>query len=142
MSLSSQLVDGVTVLIDTNPLIYFFEGSSQAARFESLFSDIEAGRIHALVTPITVAELVTGPLRAGKEALAERYRQAVTSSASFSLREIDVDIAMLAARLRLRHRLKLPDAIQLAVAVQEGCAALITHDRDFGGVTDIPILGM
>lgn len=142
MSLSSQLADGVTVLVDTNPIVYFFEGSPHAAPFESLFYDIEGGRIQALVTPITVAELVTGPLRAGKEALAERYRQAVTSGAGFSLREIDVDIAMLAARLRLRHRLKLPDALQLAVAVREGCAALITHDRHFDGVTDIPILGV
>jgi len=44
-------------------------------------------------------------------------------------------------RLRLVHRLKLPDAIQLATAVHEGCAALVTHDRDFAGVTDLPILG-
>ena len=48
---------------------------------------------------------------------------------------------MLAARLRISHRLKLPDAFQLATALREGCAALVTHDRDFGGVTDIPILG-
>lgn len=48
---------------------------------------------------------------------------------------------MLAARLRVRHRLKLPDAIQLATCVQAGCFALITRDRDFGPVSDVVILG-
>jgi len=48
---------------------------------------------------------------------------------------------VLAARLRLRHALKLPDAFQLAVALEEGSAALVSHDRDFGTVSDIVILG-
>ena len=138
---AADLPNGATVLVDTNPLIYFFEGSPRAARFEPLFADIDAGRVQAIVTPITVAELVSGPLKAGKDALAERYRRAITSGPGWQLREIDADVAVLAARLRLRHKLRLPDAIQLAVAVCEGCAALVTHDRDFGNVTDLPILG-
>lgn len=141
MTLASRVPDGATVLVDTNPIIYFLEGSAKAAAFVSLFEDIDAGRIQALVTPITVAELVSGPLRAGKDALAERYRRGVTESAGWSLREIDAEIAMLAARLRISNQLKLPDAFQLATAVHEGCAALITHDRDFSRVTDLPILG-
>jgi predicted nucleic acid-binding protein len=141
VNLATRIIDGATVLIDTNPLVYLFEGHKLAARFEPIFADIDRGRIQALVTPITLAEVVAGPLRAEKEALATRYRQAITASLGWSLRELDADIAMLAARLRLAHRLKLPDAIQLATAVHEGCAALVTHDRDFTGVTDIPILG-
>ena len=141
MNLGAQVPDGATVLVDTNPIIYLLEGNSLGAAFLSLFEDIDSGRIRALVTPITVAEVVHGPLKAGKEALAERYRRAITQSASWSLREIDADIAVLAARLRLRHALKLPDAIQLATALEEGCYALVTHDRDFGAVSDLPILG-
>jgi predicted nucleic acid-binding protein len=48
---------------------------------------------------------------------------------------------MLAARLRLRHRMKLPDAIQLATAIHEGCHALVSHDRDFGKVQELLVLG-
>ena len=44
--------------------------------------------------------------------------------------------------MRLRHRLRLPDAIQVAVAIQAGCHALVTHDRDFAGVTDLLVLGL
>lgn len=141
MSLADRVPDGATVLIDSNPLIYMFEGSSLAAAFDPIFVAIASGRIQALVTPVTLAEVVAGPLKAGKEALAERYRQALCAGDGWSLREIDADIAVLAARLRLRHRLRLPDAIQVAVAVHEGCHALVTHDRDFRGLTDLLVLG-
>jgi predicted nucleic acid-binding protein len=141
VSLAERIPDGATVLIDTNPLVYWFEGSELAVPFEPVFADIEAGRIDAVVTPITVAEVVSGPLRAGQDALAERYRQAITAGQGFSVRDTNADIAVLAARLRIRHRLKLPDAIQLATCVQAGCFALLTRDRDFGSVTDVLVLG-
>jgi predicted nucleic acid-binding protein len=141
MSLADQIPDGATVLIDTNPIIYMFEGHPLAAPFEPIFAAVDAGRIQALVTPVTLSEVVTGPLKAGKEALAERYRQALCAGRGWSLREIDADIAVLAARLRIRHRLRFPDAIQIAVAVHEGCHALVTHDRDFHGLTDLLVLG-
>jgi predicted nucleic acid-binding protein len=142
MSWVATIPDGATVLIDTNPLIYLLEGNPLARIFDPLFAALDTGRITAVVTPITVAEVVSGPLKAGKDALAERYRRLLTTNAGWSLRSIDADIAMLAARLRIRYRLLLPDAIQLAVAVHEGCHALVTHDRDFRRVTELPILGM
>lgn len=142
MTLAAAIPDGASVVIDTAPVIYVLEGSPLAAPFEAILADVDAGRIHAVVTPITIAEVVSGPLRAGREDLAERYRRALTASSGWSLREIDADVAMLAARLRIRHHLRLPDAIQLAVAIQEGCFALVTHDRDFGSVTDLPVLGL
>jgi predicted nucleic acid-binding protein len=142
LSLGDQVPDGATVLIDTNPIIYLFEGNPLAAPFRSLFEAVDAARIEAMVTPITVAEVISGPLKAGKEALAARYQRAITQNSGWSLHVIDAGIAVLAARLRLRHALKLPDAIQLAVAVDAGCYALVTHDRDFRAVSDLPILGV
>ncbi len=141
MNLSRGIPDGASVLIDTNPIIYLLEGNPLGKAFEPIFAAIDAGRIQAVVTPITLAEIVSGPLKVGKDALAERYRRHLTANPGWSMRSIDADIAMLAARLRLRHRLKLPDALQLAAAIQEGCHALVTHDRDFSGVTDLTIIG-
>jgi predicted nucleic acid-binding protein len=142
LSLADQVPDGATVLIDTNPIIYLFEGNPLASAFRSLFEAVDEGRIQAMVTPITVAEVLSGPLKSRKEALAARYQRAITQNAGWSVRVIDADIAVLAARLRLRYSLKLPDAIQLAAAVETGCYALVTHDRDFHAVTDLPILGV
>ena len=141
MSLADGIPDGASVLIDTNPIIYVLEGSDLGKPFEPIFAAVDAGRIQAIVTPVTLAEVVSGPLKAGKEALAERYRRLLCSNAGWGLREIDAEIAMLSARLRLLHRLKLPDAIQLAVAIHEGCHALVTFDRDFHHVTELPVIG-
>lgn len=141
MTLASSIPDGVTILVDSAPIIYVLEGSPLAAPFEPVFTDIDRGRIQGLVTPITLAEVVSGPLASGRDDLAERYRHAITASPGWALCEIDGDIAVLGARLRLRHRLKLPDALQLATALREGCHALLTHDRDFRGTSDLPILG-
>lgn len=141
MSLADGIPDGAAVLVDSAPVVYALEGSALARPFEPIFEAVEAGRIRAIVTPITLAEVVAGPLRAGREDLAARYRAALTSSPGWTLRPLDADIAMLAARLRFRHRLKLPDALQLATALEEGCHALITHDRDYHRVKGIAVLG-
>jgi len=141
MTLASQVPDGGTVLIDTNPIIYILEGNPLGEPFRSIFEAVDSGRIQALVTPITVAEVVSGPLKKNRVALAERYRRTITQNPGWDIREIDADVAVLAARLRLRHSLKLPDAFQLAVALEQGCSALITHDRDFGTVSDLLVLG-
>jgi len=78
MTLAAQVPDGGTVLIDTNPSIFVLEGNPLGAPFRSIFEAVDNGRIRALVTPITVAEVVTGPLKANRDALAERYRRTIT----------------------------------------------------------------
>ncbi len=141
MTLTEKIPDHATILVDSNPIIYVLEGHPLAGRFESVFADVSAGRIHAVVTPVTLAEVVSGPLSVGSEAQAQRYRNVLTRSPGWSLCPFDADIAVLAARLRIRHRLKLPDAVQLATAIQQGCHALLTHDRDFGRADEILVLG-
>ena len=141
VTLAADIPDGAAVLMDTNPIIYLLEGNPLGEPFRSVFQAVDAGRIRAVVTPITIAEVVTGPIKVGKEALAERYRRTLTQAAGWTLCSIDADIAVLGARLRVRHALKLPDAFQLAAALQSGCYALVTHDRDFESVSDIPVLG-
>ncbi len=72
MTSVAEIPDGATVLIDTNPIIYLLDGHALASKFEPVFADVDAGRIQAIVTPITLAEVMTGPLKAGKEAVGER----------------------------------------------------------------------
>lgn len=90
------------------------------------------------LTPLsTIAEILTGPLQAGEEALAKRYRAVLES-----WRVVDVtgDIAESAARLRGAFGLKLPDAIQAASALAINAEALVTHDRDFSRLRGLTVL--
>jgi len=45
----------------------------------------------------------------------------------------------LAVHFRMQYRLRLPDAVQLASALDIDAAALIAHDRDFSSVLGFPV---
>ena len=107
-----------------------------------MFERIEAGEIVAVVSVVTLAEILAGPLRSRNEILADRYFKTLTSSSSWRVQEMDSELSFTAARIKTRYRLKLPDAIQVATAIQSGSTALITHDRDFSAVDEIQILGL
>ena len=133
MSGEVLLAPNATVLLDTAPVIYLLEQHPIfLPRFLPLFRRAEEGSLRLLITPITLAEVLAGPLKAGKEALAERYESALCRGLGWTLVPLDRDIAARAARLRIRYRLKLPDALQLAAALAHNAEALVTHDRDFG----------
>lgn len=135
---AAALPAGALVLVDSAPIIYVLEGHAElAARFAPLFERHARGEIALAVTTVTIAEVLTGPLAAGEEALARRYRVALES---WQVIDFDSDIAELAARLRATYRLNLPDAIQLASALSIHADALVTHDRDFKRVRGMRIL--
>jgi len=136
---ATALPDGAFVLVDSAPIIYTLEGHKKwAARFAPLFERHAMGEVTLAVTTVTLAEVLSGPLRAGEEALAKRYRAVLET---WQVVDLSCDIAESAARLRGRYGLKLPDAIQLASALSINAHALVTHDRDFANVRGLRVLG-
>lgn len=101
-----DLSDRALLLMDSAPIIYFLEGHPKfGPRFAPLFEAHAAGRLRFSITTVAVAEILTGPLQAGDEALARRYRAILESWQPIPL---DLDIAESAARLRASLRLKQP----------------------------------
>jgi predicted nucleic acid-binding protein len=49
-------------------------------------------------------------------------------------------VAARAAELRARYRLKLADALQLALALQAGCEAFLTNDLALRRVAELRVL--
>ncbi|MGY4366009.1 putative nucleic acid-binding protein [Bradyrhizobium sp. LB1.3] len=91
-----NLPEDALVLVDSAPIIYFLEGHTKfGPRFKPLFEAHGAGRLRFAVTTITVAEVLTGPLQARDDALAQRYRAILESWQPIAL---DIDIAESAAR--------------------------------------------
>jgi predicted nucleic acid-binding protein len=133
-----SLRKGATVLVDTAPFIYILEGNNAfAERFVGLFEAADMGDINIAISSITLAEVLTGPWKARKPALAKRYERALNQ---YKVIPVTAAIAALAAQLRSRYVLNLPDAIQLASALDIGADAMVTHDRDFSRVKDLPVL--
>lgn len=132
------LCDGATVLVDTAPWIYILEDHPVwASQFVGLFEAAERGRLQLALTTVTLAEVLAGPFKAKQTALAKRYEKAL---GRYHVVPLSAQVAVMAAQLRVQYRLKLPDAVQLASALDIGAAALITHDRDFSKVQDFPVL--
>jgi predicted nucleic acid-binding protein len=134
----ANLPQGASVLVDTAPWIYVLESHPQFAdRFVGLFEAAAKGHVLIALSTITLAEVLTGPFKAGQTALAKRYEKALLQ---YRVVDVSAPIAALAAQLRAQYRLKLPDALQLATALDMGATALVTHDRDFSQVTGLDIL--
>ena len=137
----SSILDGLpvggTVTMDTAPLIYYLEDHPDFAdRYAPVFDAAANGTLRIAVSAVTLAEVLAGPLKAGNEILAARYR------AMLSPRIVPVteEIAALAARFRAAYRLRLPNAIQVATAVVTGSVALVTRDADFSQVREIRVV--
>ena len=126
-------------MVDSAPIIYWLESHRIFAnRFEHLFARHASGDLAFAISTITIAEVLTGPLGAGDEMLAKRYRAVLES---WQIVELTTDIAESAARLRGKLKLKLPDAIQVASALAINADAFVTHDRDFRRVRGLKVVG-
>lgn len=133
-----DLPNDALLLVDSAPIIYYLEGHrTLGPRFKPIFDAHAAGTVRLAVTTITVAEVLTGPLRGEDDALVARCRAVLESWNPVAL---DVDIAERAARLRASLGLKIPDAIQLASALAINASALVTHDRDLSRVRALRVI--
>jgi predicted nucleic acid-binding protein len=133
-----DLPEEALLLIDSPPIIYILEDHPRfAPRFAPMFAAHAAGQLRFAVTTITVTEVLVGPLRAGDDVLAQRYRAILQSWQPVAL---DVDIAASAARLRASLRLGLAHAVQAASALAINAAPLVKHYRDFSRLRSLRII--
>ena len=125
-----EAVGAGPVGLDTAVFIYLVERHPEyVARIRPLFRAADAGDLELVTSALTLLEVLVVPYRAGDIMLAEQYEAVLTRGRG--LRVVDLDHAQLrvAAQLRARHRLRTPDALQLAAALACRCTAFVTNDR-------------
>ena len=130
------------IALDTVAFIYLIE---EHPRFlpvvEPVFTAIDAGRLSAVTSSLTLLEVLVVPYRGGDRGLADRYEQILSHGRGLDLREIDRAQLRAAAHLRATHReLRSPDAIQIAAALAAGCATFLTNDRDLPSIPGLTVL--
>ncbi len=138
----SEALSGVSCLgIDTAPFIYLVERHPDYLDLmRAVIRRIDAGELKAVSSVVTLAEVLTQPLRLGNLLLAQKYRDVLYRSRNFRLVPIDATIAELAADLRARYNLRTPDALQLAAAIRAGCDAFLTNDVTLKKVAELKVL--
>ena len=132
---------GSRVCLDTAHIIYFIEKHERyLSVVRPVFFEIDAEKIEAITSTITLLEVLVHTFRMDNEALAEKYREILLYSEGLTTFEISHGVSEMASKLRAEYYIKTPDAIQIAVGVLHGADTFLTNDPALRKVRDIKVL--
>jgi predicted nucleic acid-binding protein len=127
--------------VDTAPFIYFWEQHPRYfAPSEVLFRFLKTPEVQGITSIIMLIEACIHPQREGRLDLVDAYQRSLVDSQQVRMVPIEVDLARRAVHLRARHDIHLPDALQIAAAMEAGATAFVTNDRRMAKVQGIRIL--
>ncbi|MEW6523077.1 MAG: PIN domain-containing protein [Bacillota bacterium] len=136
-ALSTTLRGHDIVALDTNCFIYYLEGGSWAAALkECLFGPVERGELQAVTSVLTLTELLVRPISLGRFDVADEYSALINSYPHLRVVPLTIELAVRSAELRARFRVRTPDAIQLATAVEARASLFLTNDAGMPGHVD------
>lgn len=120
------------VAIDSMVFIYHFEADERYLPLTRvLFNLVEAGKVEAVTSLITVAEVFSNQAVVADDELVAAYRQVFDTWPNLMVVLPDLTDAMLTGTLRLEYNLRLPDAFQVEAGLSFGAQILITNDERF-----------
>lgn len=127
--------------LDTNILIYFVQAHPRyGAWCATLFDRIERGRTVAVTSTVSLLEALVQPYTLQDDRLIQTFYALLPAYPGLAWLPLDLTIADKAAELRARYRLRTPDAIQLATALNAGATGFIGNDNGFRKVREIECL--
>lgn len=137
-----EALQGVSSLaFDTSPIIYFVEANPTYDKVVSnIFNRVAAGSLEGWTSVISLSEVLVQPIVSGRTDLQQTYRELLLKSSNFHTLSINVTVAENAARMRAAYGLRLPDAIQIAFALDVGCQAIVCNDHSMRPVTELSVL--
>lgn len=128
------------IALDTMCFIYYFEGNNAfVPKIAGILKEIESNKLKAITTVITISEVLIKPLMEKKIELADEYKNVINSFPNLTVLEINQHIATLAASLKAKYRIKLPDAIQIAGALMGGAELFISNDKKLKRIKEIKV---
>lgn len=129
------------VFIDTAPVVYYVQkhvGFFGIAK--SAFDWIDKNSLLAITSPVTLAECLVLPMRQGLVEVQQDFFDFFMGNMEIFLDSIMTGTGKEAAKIRSKYHLSLPDALQVAVALQTSCEALLTNDLAFKRVNELRII--
>jgi predicted nucleic acid-binding protein len=141
--LQSFLRSRNTVALDTSILIYQLEKSLRYFPLsDAVFAWLEDRDNSAITSTLSMTELLVPAYREGDDRSLQRYRGLLSTYPSLTWIAPDLEIADTAARMRAEYRLKTPDAIHAATAIQLKVSGFVTNDPIFHRVAEFETLVM
>jgi len=115
--------------LDSSILIYHLENLEPYANLtENIFAMIAEGSLNAVLSTVSVTELLVQPFTAGQQDRIAAIERFLLSLPNTEIKSPDYPIAREAARLRSKYRIRTPDALLIATSMNEKADAFITND--------------
>jgi predicted nucleic acid-binding protein len=123
------------IALDTSVFIYQVEANARYVKLtDPVFAWLNRPDCTAVTSTITMTELLVPAYQTGGEHRVDEFYALLTAYATLDWVPPSLEIADIAARIRARHRLRTPDALQAATAIQAQATGLVTNDPIFGRV--------
>jgi predicted nucleic acid-binding protein len=138
--LEQELAAHKRIGIDTAPFIYLWERNpAYLALSQTLFNHLKQPQVQGFTSIITLIEVCVQPQRQGRLELVRIYQQALLHSKQITTVFVDVSIAQRAMALRAQYHIRVPDALQIATALESEATALFTNDRRLSKIPDLQV---
>lgn len=126
------------ICLDTNVFIYHFQKNPNYIDFtRKIFSSLASHRRRAVTSLVTLIELLSQTL-ANKEV--KTLDESFNNTPNLAIIDLNRKIALEAARIRREYKLRLPDAIQLATALDAKAQAFITNDDQLKRFKEVKVI--
>ena len=137
-----RLGAGSRIGLDGSALVAFLHDTPHTSRvLEPVIQGIAQGSWHGVISSISLMKVMDAALSQGNEALALRYGAAFANPSHWRQVPLDGELALAASRLQQQEpELGLNQAIELATAIQNEVAVLVTADGDLAQTALHPVL--
>lgn len=135
-----NLPNSSLVYINTSIVIYSIEQvPNYFELLEPLWQKLTNNQIGVFSSELILLEALVLPIREADTNLVSDYEQLLLNS-NMNLIPISQAILRQAAQLRAITRLKTPDAIHAATALENNCTLFLTNDCALQNVIDLPVV--
>ena len=125
--------------LDANILIYHFRAHPSFGKLATCLLS-ECKKRQSVVSALVFSEIFVSLFEQENTALVEKYQAFLDSFPKLKVVSADKQVCLTAAQLRAAYKLKTPDAIHLATAIDSGCDVFITNDSNLKKVQEITVL--
>lgn len=129
------------ICLDANCVIYLVEKNPLwAPKIVTRLAEATGAGDRVAVSDLARSECLIGPLNAGDAAVLADY-QRFFSSPAVEMLPMTAAVCERAAEIRVASalRIKLPDALHLAAALEHGCTLFLTNDLQLGRFPGISV---
>jgi predicted nucleic acid-binding protein len=142
--LEAAIPAGETVLLDTSAILAYLSGSDRVSGIAAALIDqlVASGRNPAIVSAITVCEVLVRPNRADSPRAVRLVEDFLTHFANLRIEPVTIEIARLGARIRAATAAPTPDALILATAAVSSARIAVGNDAGWPGVVERADLGL